>query len=83
MEKAISSQDLAPHTPEEGGFAFFFYDLAWHQACHLCDLAINAWLFAVVVGCGLLFKMELSAIGGLPCLMSFPTTRPQQPRWGH
>ena len=51
MEKAISSQDLAPHTPEEGGFAFFFYDLAWHQACHLCDLAINAWLFAVVVGC--------------------------------
>jgi len=51
MEKAISSQDLARHTPEEGGFAFFFYDLAWHQACHLCDLAINAWLFAVVVGC--------------------------------
>ena len=51
MEKAISSQDLAPHTPEEGGFAFFFYALALHQGDHLCDLSINAWLFAMVVGC--------------------------------
>ena len=50
MGKAISSQDLAPHTPEEGGFAFFFYALALHQGDHLCDLSINAWLSAMAEG---------------------------------
>jgi len=30
MDVAISSQDLAPHTPKEGKFAFFFYAMAWN-----------------------------------------------------
>ncbi|MBC8168748.1 MAG: hypothetical protein ACJ0GY_04040 [Synechococcus sp.] len=48
--KAISSQDLAPHTPEEGGFAFFFYAMALHQGDPLCDLSINDWLDAMAQG---------------------------------
>ena len=32
METAISSQDLAPHTPKEGEFAFFFYAVSWLPA---------------------------------------------------
>jgi hypothetical protein len=32
VEVAISSQDLAPHTPKEGEFAFFFYAMSSLQA---------------------------------------------------
>ena len=59
MGEANSSQGLAPHTPKEGLVAFFFYDLAWHQVCHLCDLAINAWLFAMAQGLFIRLKTEV------------------------